>query len=113
MWGQSIWIGLKLSCVQRKSTNLSHLHFVGPGLVSSVAYIDPGNWATDLQAGSKFGYKLLFVVLIAGLAAVGESDIKLFIGFKVSRVDVDHNSLAVSLLLIRLLSVLNPFSSAL
>jgi NRAMP (natural resistance-associated macrophage protein)-like metal ion transporter len=50
-----------------------HLYFVGPGLVSAVAYIDPGNWATDLQAGSQYGYKLLFIVLIAGLAAVGES----------------------------------------
>ncbi|WVR04033.1 hypothetical protein IAU60_001032 [Kwoniella sp. DSM 27419] len=47
-----------------------HLHFVGPGLVSSVAYIDPGNWATDLEAGAHYGYKLLFVVFIAGLAAV-------------------------------------------
>ncbi|WVF66834.1 hypothetical protein IAT40_001576 [Kwoniella sp. CBS 6097] len=47
-----------------------HLHFVGPGLVSSVAYIDPGNWATDLEAGATYGYKLLFVVFIAGLAAV-------------------------------------------
>ena len=50
----------------------SHLHFIGPGLVSSVAYIDPGNWATDLQAGAGYGYKLLFVVLVAGLAAVGK-----------------------------------------
>lgn len=49
-----------------------HLHFVGPGLVSSVAYIDPGNWATDLAAGANYGYKLLFVVLVAGLAAAGE-----------------------------------------
>jgi metal iron transporter len=49
-----------------------HLRFVGPGLVSAVAYIDPGNWATDLQAGATYGYKLLFVVLVAGLAAVGE-----------------------------------------
>ncbi|OCF58279.1 metal iron transporter [Kwoniella mangroviensis CBS 10435] len=47
-----------------------HLHFVGPGLVSSVAYIDPGNWATDLEAGATYGYKLLFIVLLAGLAAV-------------------------------------------
>ncbi|KAK8861356.1 hypothetical protein IAR55_002175 [Kwoniella newhampshirensis] len=53
-----------------KSLFLRHLHFVGPGLVSSVAYIDPGNWATDLEAGSNYGYKLLFVVLLAGLAAV-------------------------------------------
>ncbi|WVW79770.1 hypothetical protein I302_101740 [Kwoniella bestiolae CBS 10118] len=47
-----------------------HMHFVGPGLVSSVAYIDPGNWATDLEAGATYGYKLLFIVLLAGLAAV-------------------------------------------
>jgi metal iron transporter len=52
--------------------SIRHLHFVGPGLVSSVAYIDPGNWATDLQAGASYGYQLLFVVLVAGLAAVGE-----------------------------------------
>jgi len=49
-----------------------HLRFVGPGLVSAVAYIDPGNWATDLQAGASYGYKLLFVVLLAGLAAIGK-----------------------------------------
>ncbi|RXK41443.1 metal iron transporter [Tremella mesenterica] len=47
-----------------------HISFIGPGLVSSVAYIDPGNWATDLQAGALYGYKLLFIVLLAGLAAV-------------------------------------------
>jgi hypothetical protein len=52
-------------------TNLRHIHFLGPGLVSSVAYIDPGNWATDLSAGANYGYKLLFIVLIAGLAACG------------------------------------------
>lgn len=49
-----------------------HSNFVGPGLVVSVAYIDPGNWVTDLQAGAAYGYKLLFTVFLAGLAAVGE-----------------------------------------
>lgn len=39
-----------------------------------MAYIDPGNWATDLEAGASYGYKLLFVVLLAGLAAIGELD---------------------------------------
>ncbi|TFK56542.1 natural resistance-associated macrophage protein [Heliocybe sulcata] len=43
---------------------------VGPGIVSSVAYFDPGNWGVDLQAGSQYGYKLLFVVLLAGIFAV-------------------------------------------
>ncbi|CAE6457145.1 unnamed protein product [Rhizoctonia solani] len=57
-----------------KSTSLvilDHMkHHVGPGILASIAYFDPGNWAVDLQAGSQFGYKLLFVVLLAGLGAV-------------------------------------------
>ncbi|KAI0281227.1 smf Mn2+ and Fe2+ transporter [Russula aff. rugulosa BPL654] len=43
---------------------------VGVGIICSVAYFDPGNWGVDLQAGSDFGYKLLFVVLLAGVFAV-------------------------------------------
>ncbi|KAI0931650.1 hypothetical protein AcW1_001011 [Taiwanofungus camphoratus] len=42
----------------------------GVGIICSVAYFDPGNWGVDLQAGSQFGYKLLFVVLLAGIFAV-------------------------------------------
>jgi manganese transport protein len=44
--------------------------FAGPGLLVSVGYMDPGNWATDIAAGSKYGYGLLFVVLIASLVAM-------------------------------------------
>ena len=44
--------------------------FAGPGLLISVGYMDPGNWATDIEAGSVFGYRLLFVVLLASLAAI-------------------------------------------
>ncbi|GMK54527.1 hypothetical protein CspeluHIS016_0111130 [Cutaneotrichosporon spelunceum] len=47
-----------------------HTAFIGPGLVAAVAYVDPGNWATDLEAGARWGYKLLFIVFLAGLAAV-------------------------------------------
>ncbi|KAF8610670.1 hypothetical protein BDV93DRAFT_550467 [Ceratobasidium sp. AG-I] len=43
---------------------------VGPGILASIAYFDPGNWSVDLQAGSQYGYKLLFVVLLAGLGAI-------------------------------------------
>ena len=46
------------------------MRFAGPGLLVSVGYMDPGNWATDIEAGSKFGYGLLFVVLLASLAAM-------------------------------------------
>ncbi|KAF9254239.1 natural resistance-associated macrophage protein [Marasmius fiardii PR-910] len=42
----------------------------GVGMVCAVAYFDPGNWGVDLRAGSEYGYRLLFVVLLAGLIAV-------------------------------------------
>ncbi len=44
--------------------------FAGPGLLVSVGYMDPGNWATDIEAGSRFGYRLLFIVLLSSLAAI-------------------------------------------
>ena len=46
------------------------LRFAGPGLLVSIGYMDPGNWATDIQAGSQFGYSLLFVVILSSLAAI-------------------------------------------
>lgn len=42
----------------------------GAGVMASVAYFDPGNWSVDLQAGSQFGYRLLFVVLLSCIGAV-------------------------------------------
>ncbi|WBW74270.1 plasma membrane Nramp family manganese ion transmembrane transporter [Schizosaccharomyces osmophilus] len=44
--------------------------FIGPGFLIAVAYIDPGNYSTDLEAGARFQYKLLFIVFIANLIAV-------------------------------------------
>lgn len=44
--------------------------FTGIGLMVAVGYMDPGNWATDLAAGARHGYALLFVVLLASLAAM-------------------------------------------
>ncbi|MBC7421163.1 MAG: Nramp family divalent metal transporter [Bdellovibrio sp.] len=44
--------------------------FLGPGLLVSVGYMDPGNWATDIEAGSKYGYSLLFIVLLSSLAGI-------------------------------------------
>lgn len=48
----------------------SFLPFAGPAIVVSVAYIDPGNFATNLEAGARYGYALLWVVLIASLMAM-------------------------------------------
>ena len=46
------------------------LAFAGPGYLIAVGYMDPGNWATDLGGGSKFGYVLLSAVLISSLMAM-------------------------------------------
>src|SRR6202171_454533 len=44
--------------------------FAGPGYLVAVGYMDPGNWATDIEGGSKFGYALLSVVVISSLMAM-------------------------------------------
>lgn len=44
--------------------------FAGPGLLVAVGYMDPGNWATDIEAGSRFGYGLLWIVVLSSLVAM-------------------------------------------
>ena len=46
------------------------LAFSGPGFLVAVGYMDPGNWATDLAGGAKFGYALLFVVMLSNFMAI-------------------------------------------
>jgi manganese transport protein len=46
------------------------LAFAGPAIVASIAYMDPGNFATNIQAGAKYGYGLLWVVLLANVVAM-------------------------------------------
>ncbi|MFM0138029.1 Nramp family divalent metal transporter [Caballeronia grimmiae] len=46
------------------------LAFAGPGYMISVGYMDPGNWATDLAGGSRFGYTLLAVIMLSNLMAI-------------------------------------------
>ncbi len=46
------------------------LAFAGPGYMVSVGYMDPGNWATDIAGGSRFGYTLLSVILLSNLMAI-------------------------------------------
>ena len=48
----------------------SSLLFVGPAVIASIAYMDPGNFATNIQAGARYGYSLLWVVLVANLIAM-------------------------------------------
>jgi len=46
------------------------LAFAGPGFLVAVGYMDPGNWATDLEGGARFGYTLLSVIMISNLMAI-------------------------------------------
>ena len=46
------------------------LPFLGPGFIASIAYVDPGNFATNVSAGAQFGYALLWVILVANLMAM-------------------------------------------
>src|ERR1700729_3532776 len=54
---------------QRRGLRAS-LAFAGPAVVASIAYMDPGNFATNIQAGAKYGYGLLWVVLLANVIAM-------------------------------------------
>ncbi|MDM0022287.1 Nramp family divalent metal transporter [Variovorax saccharolyticus] len=63
------------------------LRFAGPGLLVAVGYMDPGNWATDIEAGARYGPTLLFVVAIASLAAMLLQTLALRLGL-VARLDL-------------------------
>lgn len=54
----------------RKKGLLALFPFLGPAFIASVAYIDPGNFATNIQGGSAFGYNLLWVIVLANLMAM-------------------------------------------
>jgi manganese transport protein len=57
----------------------------GPGYIIAVGYMDPGNWATDLAAGSAYGYSLLAVVLLASLMAMVLQALSAWLGLAASR----------------------------
>src|SRR5688500_1079415 len=44
--------------------------FLGPGYLVAVGYMDPGNWATSLAGGARFGYVLLFIALLSNIMAI-------------------------------------------
>ena len=61
------------------------LGFLGPGFLISVGYMDPGNWATDIAGGSRFGYTLLSVIMISNLMAVLLQSLSLKLGVATER----------------------------
>jgi manganese transport protein len=61
------------------------LAFAGPGLMVAVGYMDPGNWATDIAGGAKFGYTLLSVILISNFFAMLLQHLSLKLGIVTGR----------------------------
>jgi manganese transport protein len=61
------------------------LGFAGPGFLISVGYMDPGNWATDLAGGSRYGYTLLFVIMVSNLMAILLQSLALKLGVATER----------------------------
>src|ERR1700732_3539561 len=60
--GREVFLG-------RRRGPLAIFPFVGPAVIASIAYMDPGNFATNIQAGARYGYELLWVALSANLVA--------------------------------------------
>jgi manganese transport protein len=63
-------IGIREALGGRAQGIRSALLFAGPAVIASIAYMDPGNFATNIQAGARYGYALLWVVLVANLVAM-------------------------------------------
>jgi manganese transport protein len=59
--------------------------FIGPGFLISVGYMDPGNWATDIAGGSRYGYTLLFVIMASNLMAILLQSLSLRLGVATER----------------------------
>jgi manganese transport protein len=59
--------------------------FLGPGFLIAVGYMDPGNWATDIAGGSRYGYTLLSVIMVSNLMAILLQSLSLKLGVATER----------------------------
>jgi manganese transport protein len=75
--------------------------FMGPGFLIAVGYMDPGNWATDIEAGSRFGSHLLFVVAFSSLAAIVLQSLSMRLGIvtgkDLARITREHGSKRITM----------------
>ena len=74
-----------LSIPHTASSLKKFLAFAGPGFLVAVGYMDPGNWATDLAAGSKYNYTLLSVILVSNFLAILLQTLALKLGIATGR----------------------------
>ena len=64
--------------------------FLGPAFIASVAYVDPGNFATNIQGGAQFGYMLLWVVVASNLMAMLVQALSAKLGIATGRNLAEH-----------------------
>ncbi|KAI8074719.1 natural resistance-associated macrophage protein-domain-containing protein [Gongronella butleri] len=70
-----------MTLLHRTSAYLKRLaKYIGPGFMIAVGYLDPGNWSVDMEGGSRFGYKLLFVILLSNLMAIFLQNLSIRLG---------------------------------
>lgn len=74
----------------RRTGLAAFLPFAGPALIASIAYMDPGNFATNIQAGARYGYTLLWVVLLANLVAMLFQSLSAKLGIITGRSLAEH-----------------------
>jgi manganese transport protein len=67
---KNIWNELKNKHHKRYLGGLDIFKYIGPGLLVTVGFIDPGNWASNFAAGSEFGYALLWVVTLSTIMLI-------------------------------------------
>ena len=67
---KNIWKDLRNKEHKRYLGGLDVLRYIGPGLLVTVGFIDPGNWASNFAAGSEFGYELLWVVTLSTIMLI-------------------------------------------
>ncbi len=76
---------------------------MGPGFLVAVGYMDPGNWATDIEAGSRFGYDLIFIVAFSSFAAILLQSLSMRLGVvtgkDLARLTRERNSKTASIFL--------------
>ena len=61
---------MKQSKKQNETAGMNFLRYLGPGLLVTVGFIDPGNWASNIAAGSGYGYELLWMVTLSTIMLI-------------------------------------------
>ena len=66
---------MKQNRKRKETAGMNFLRYLGPGLLVTVGFIDPGNWASNIAAGSGYGYELLWMVTLSTIMLIFLQDV--------------------------------------